>query len=90
MAFAGARFACSMIKAMNGEQGIVECAYVASTLTEATYFSTPLLLGENGIAKNLGIDSTITEFEKKLVEAAIPELKASIAKGEKFAAGFDG
>lgn len=28
MAFAGARFAFSMIKAMNGEQGVVECAYV--------------------------------------------------------------
>ena len=28
MAFAGARFAISVIKAMNGEEGVVECSYV--------------------------------------------------------------
>lgn len=45
MAFAGARFAVSLIRALRGEAGVVECAYVRSNLTEAKYFSTPLLLG---------------------------------------------
>jgi malate dehydrogenase len=45
MAFAGARFALSLVKALRGDQGIVECAYVKSTITEASYFSTPVLLG---------------------------------------------
>lgn len=45
MAYAGARFANSLIQALNGEEGIVECAYVASDVTEAKYFSTPILLG---------------------------------------------
>ena len=44
----GARFAFSMIRALNGEEGVVECAYIKSDLTEASYFSTPLLLGPNG------------------------------------------
>lgn len=45
MAFAGARFAFSLIRALNGEQSIVECSYVRSNVTEAKYFSTPILLG---------------------------------------------
>merc|ERR1719337_197929 len=39
MAYAAARFTDSLIKAMNGKEGVVECAYVASNVTEATYFS---------------------------------------------------
>merc|ERR1711893_154663 len=34
MAYAAARFTDSVIKAMNGEKGVVECAYVASDVTE--------------------------------------------------------
>ena len=45
MAMAGARFAFSLIRALNGEKGVIECAYVRSEETEAKYFSTPILLG---------------------------------------------
>lgn len=45
MAYAGARFAISLIRALRGEKGVVECAYIRSDLTEAKYFATPLLLG---------------------------------------------
>jgi len=45
MAYAGARFVGSVLDGLNGEEGIVECAFVRSDETEAKYFSTPLLLG---------------------------------------------
>merc|ERR1711974_395491 len=45
MAYAGARFTDSLIKGMSGQEGVVECAYIASDVTEATYFATPILLG---------------------------------------------
>lgn len=45
MAYAGARFAFSLIKAIKGEKNIVECAYVESNVTSAKYFATPLVLG---------------------------------------------
>ena len=45
MAYAGARFAFSILEAMNGAKGVVECAYVASSVTDAPYFATPILLG---------------------------------------------
>lgn len=82
MAYAGARFAISLIKAIKGEQ-IVECAYVRSDVTEAKYFSTPLLLGKNGIEKNLGLGQ-LNAYEKELLSKAIPELHKNIKKGEDF------
>merc|ERR1711910_24115 len=85
MAYAAARFTDSLIKGINGQEGVVECAFVASNVTEAKYFATPLVLGPNGIEKNLGL-GTLTSFEQDLLAAAIPELNGSIAKGEKFVA----
>ncbi|XP_064022214.1 malate dehydrogenase, mitochondrial isoform X3 [Pogoniulus pusillus] len=87
MAYAGARFVFSLLEAMNGKQGVVECSFVKSEETESPYFSTPLLLGKNGIEKNLGIGK-ITPFEEKMVAEAMAELKASIKKGEDFAKNF--
>ena len=85
MAFAGARVALSLVSALGGQPDVVECGYVASNLTEASYFSTPLLLGKNGLEKNLGL-GRLDAYEEKLVKEAIPELKASIKKGEEFVA----
>ncbi|XP_043190041.1 malate dehydrogenase, mitochondrial-like [Amphibalanus amphitrite] len=85
MAYAGARFAVSLLRALDGEEGIVECSYVRSDVTESPYFSTPILLGKNGVEKNLGL-GTLTDFEKELVKGALPELLASIKKGEDFVA----
>merc|ERR1712080_623924 len=85
MAYAAARFTDSLIKGMSGQEGVVECSYVASDVTEAPYFATPVVLGPNGIEKNLGL-GTLTEFEQGLLAAAIPELLGSIKKGEKFVA----
>jgi len=83
MAYAAARFTNSLLRAMKGEKNIVECSYVKSDITEATYFATPILLGPNGIDKNLGY-GTLSPFEQELLAKAIPELKKNIATGEKF------
>merc|ERR1711868_276023 len=85
MAYAAARFTDSLIKGMNGQEGVVECAYIQSDVTEAKYFATPVVLGPNGVEKNLGL-GTLTPFEQDLLKAAIPELNGSIKKGEKFVA----
>jgi malate dehydrogenase len=45
MAYAGARFTFSLLEAMNGKQGVVECSYIASEGLETPYFATPCLLG---------------------------------------------
>merc|ERR1712064_12073 len=85
MAYAAARFTDSLIKGMNGQEGVVECAYIQSDVTEAKYFATPVVLGPNCVEKNLGL-GTLTAYEQDLLKAAIPELNGSIKKGEKFVA----
>jgi len=85
MAYAAARFTDSLIKGMAGQEGVVECAYVASTVTESTYFSTPVVLGPNGIEKNLGLGN-LSAFEEEVLKAGMAELKGSIKKGEEFVA----
>jgi len=85
MAYAGAEFVNSLLEAINGVEGIVECAFVRSDETEAKYFSTPLLLGKNGLAKNLGLGK-MQEYEADLVKSAMSELQDNITKGEEFAA----
>lgn len=83
MAYAGARFAISLIRGLKGEANVIECAYVISDVTEAKYFSTPLVLGKNGLEKNLGLGK-LDGFEQQLLKEALPELKKSIQKGEDF------
>ncbi|CAD7689907.1 unnamed protein product [Nyctereutes procyonoides] len=83
MAYAGTRFVFSLVDAMNGKEGVVECSFVKSQEAYCAYFSTPLLLGKKGIEKNLGIGK-ISPFEDKMIAEAIPELKVSIKKEEEF------
>jgi len=83
MAYAGAKFVDSVLQALDGEEGVIECAYIRSDETDAKYFSTPLLLGKNGVEKNLGLGK-LKEIEADLVKKAMPELKSNIQKGEDF------
>ena len=45
MAWAGAQFCFSLIRALNGETGIVECTMVESDVTDCAFFATPVELG---------------------------------------------
>merc|ERR1712003_193479 len=90
MAYAAARFADSVVRAMNGEE-VVECAYIkAEGLpgVNVDYFSTPLLLGADGkVKENLGLGQ-LNDYEQGLVVAAAEQLEGEIAKGVEFAANF--
>lgn len=83
MAYAGARFTNSVLEALAGEEGVVECAFIRSDETEASYFSTPVLLGKSGLEKNLGLGK-LMNYELDLIKNAMPELKKNIQKGEDF------
>jgi malate dehydrogenase len=89
MAQAGARFADSVLRALNGEEGIVEPTFVKShvaTKDGVEWFSTDVELGTEGVKKILGTGE-LNEYEQALYKAAIPELKANIEKGYKFVKG---
>lgn len=94
MAWAGAQFGYSCVRALNGEKGVIECAMVqvdssvAEQVPGCDFFATPIELGPNGVEKNLGVGE-LSDYERHLLESVvIPELQGSINKGVEFAANF--
>ncbi len=88
MAMAGARFAESLLKAAQGEKGVIEPAFVESPLFKdqgVDFFSTNVELGPNGVEKIHPIGQ-VTEHEQKLIDVAVGQLKGNISKGVKFVA----
>ncbi|KAD6794436.1 hypothetical protein E3N88_05332 [Mikania micrantha] len=84
MAYAGAIFADACLKGLNGVPDVVECSFVQSNVTELPFFASKVRLGKNGVEEVFGLGS-LSEYEKKGLEALLPELKSSIEKGIKFA-----
>ncbi|KAI0312788.1 NAD-malate dehydrogenase [Amylostereum chailletii] len=96
MAYAGAEFATKVLKALAGEKGIVAPSYVHLDADKAggealkkeigkdlEYFSANISIGPEGVAK-INPLGTLTDFEKSLVAAAVPELATNIEKGVNF------
>jgi len=84
MAYAAARMCESCLRALGGEEGIYECQYVPSTVTELPFFASKCRLGPGGVEEVKPIGD-ITPYEAKWLEQAKAELKGSIEKGVAFA-----
>ncbi|KAH8418630.1 hypothetical protein KR222_007628, partial [Zaprionus bogoriensis] len=84
MAYAAAHFVNALMRGLNDEPDVIECAYVASNATKASFFATPLLLGPDGIKKNLGLPE-MDEMEKANLDKMLPELMTSIKNGVEYA-----
>ncbi|KAK8217260.1 Malate dehydrogenase, cytoplasmic [Zalaria obscura] len=87
MAMAGARFAESLLKAAQGQKGVIEPTFVDSPLYKeshgVTYFASNVELGPNGVEKIHPVGD-VTEYEQKLLDVCLKDLKGNIEKGEKF------
>lgn len=94
VAFAASRFCNSVLRGLEGEKDVVECAYVRSDITwedernvakvtETTYFTTPVVLGKEGIHKNKGIGA-LDEAENGYMTEAIREIKYDIERGQAY------
>lgn len=86
MAMAGARFAESLLKAAQGEKGVIEPTFVDSPLYKdqgVDFFASRVELGPNGAEKILPVGE-INEYEQKLLEACLGDLKKNIQKGIDF------
>ena len=91
MAQAAARFCLLLIRALEGEPGVVECAYVEFDNVEssgeyARFFARPLKLGVNGIkgVKEMG---PLSAFEQKALDNMLGSLRNDIALGKSFIRG---
>ena len=88
MAMAGARMADSLLRAADGEKGVVEPTFVDSPLYKdqgIDFFSSRVELGPNGVEKVLPIGK-VDANEEKLIEACLGDLKKNIDKGVAFVA----
>ncbi|XWX92806.1 malate dehydrogenase [Salmonella enterica] len=83
MGQAAARFGLSLVRALQGEKGVVECAYVEGDGQYARFFSQPLLLGKNGVEERKSI-GTLSAFEQHSLDAMLDTLKKDIQLGEDF------
>lgn len=88
MAFAGARMADSLLRAADGETGVIEPTFVESPLYKdqgIEFFSTKVELGPDGVKEILPVGK-IDANEQKLLEACLGDLKKNIEKGVAFVA----
>lgn len=83
MGQAACRFALSLVKALQGEQGIVECAYVEGDGEYARFFAQPVRLGKEGVEALLPI-GTLSAFEQNALESMLDTLHTDIVLGECF------
>nr|CAD7398901.1 unnamed protein product [Timema poppensis] len=87
VAFAATRFAISLARGINGQPSVVECAYVASEVVQAVnYFSSPILIGPDGVMEYLGLPK-MSEYENCLLSSAIPILQDDVKRGLYFVHG---
>ncbi|KAJ7944584.1 malate dehydrogenase [Quillaja saponaria] len=84
MAYAAVKFADACLRALRGDAGIVQCAYVASQVTELPFFSSKVRLGRGGVEEVYAL-GPLNEYERAGLEKAKKELAASIEKGVSFA-----
>lgn len=89
-AYAISRFVHSLARALTGARDIIECAYVHSYSfcnSPSPYLTTPLQIGTLGMEKNLGLPP-LSQYERCLLETALPTLHKDIEKGIKYGKQF--
>ncbi|WED27004.1 malate dehydrogenase [Vibrio sp. DW001] len=84
MGQAACRFGIALVKALSGEEGIVECAYVEGAGEHTRFFAQPVKLGKNGIEEVLSYGA-LSAFETQALDGMLDTLNGDITKGEEFA-----
>jgi len=85
MGQAACRFGLALVRALQGEQNVVECAYVEGNGKHARFFAQPVRLGKDGVEEVLDYGS-LSAFEQNALDSMLDTLKGDIALGEEFAA----
>ncbi|WP_345843807.1 malate dehydrogenase [Shewanella algae] len=83
MGQAAFRFGLSLIRGLQGEANVIECAYVDGGSEHAEFFAQPVVLGKNGIEKVLPYGE-LSAFETNARDAMLDTLKADIKLGVDF------
>jgi len=87
MAMAGARMAESLLRAAQGDTGVIEPTFVESPLYKdqgCDFFASRVLLGKEGVEK-IYPAGEVTPYEQKLLDVCVGDLAKNIAKGVSWA-----
>ncbi|XP_020799932.1 uncharacterized protein LOC110177516 [Drosophila serrata] len=84
MAVAGSHFVYALRRGMQGDEGVIECSFVASELTDAPFFASPLELGKDGIKRFLPLPE-MSNAEQEALAQLIPILQGNAKEGIEFA-----
>ena len=85
MGQAACRFGLSLVRALQGDSNVVECAYVEGSGEHARFFAQPVQLGKNGIESILDIGE-LSAYEQQAMDKMLETLRNDIQMGEEFAA----
>ena len=88
MGLAAARFALSLVDALNGEEDVYEYTYVEGDGEDARFFAQPVLLGKDGVQEILHYGD-LSDFEAKCKADMIEGLRGDIKLGEDFVNGAE-
>ncbi|MDN7136910.1 malate dehydrogenase [Pseudidiomarina sp. 1APP75-27a] len=83
MGQAAARFCLSLVKALQGDDSVIECTYVETDGSDALFFAHPVRLGPKGVEEILPYGE-LSDFEKKAKASMLDGLKNDIQTGLDF------
>ncbi|WPC74465.1 malate dehydrogenase [Vibrio porteresiae] len=84
MGQAACRFGLSLVKAIQGEKGILEYAYVDGSSRHAPFFAQPIILGKEGLEEVLDYGK-LSAYEQSALEGMLDTLNKDIQQGVEFA-----
>ncbi|EOW9662519.1 malate dehydrogenase [Vibrio parahaemolyticus] len=84
MGQAACRFGLALVRALQGEEGVVEYAYVEGDSEHAPYFAQPVKLGKEGVEEVLSYGE-LSDFEKAALDGMLETLNGDINIGVEFA-----
>ncbi len=84
MGQAACRFGLSLVKALQGDESVIECAYVEGDGAHATFFAQPVKLGKDGVETILPYGN-LSDFEQQALDSMLETLNKDIALGVEFA-----
>lgn len=84
MGQAACRFGLALVKALQGEENVIECAYVEGEGEHAPFFAQPVKLGKEGTEAILSYGE-LSDFERNALDSMLETLNGDIEIGVEFA-----
>ncbi|WP_413285275.1 malate dehydrogenase [Vibrio sp. MA40-2] len=84
MGQAACRFGIALVNALNGEENVIECAYVEGGGEHTRFFAQPIKLGKEGVEEVLSYGE-LSAFEQQALDGMLDTLNGDITIGEEFA-----